>query len=58
VKRVVVGTHSFDIDRRLACLFAKNNWELEGINACVMSEDGTKPVILRDGVQVWRNSRF
>jgi FkbM family methyltransferase len=58
VKRVVVGTHSFDIDRRLACIFAKNNWELEGINASVMSEDGTKPVILRDGVQVWRNARF
>jgi hypothetical protein len=58
VKRVVVGTHSFDIDRRLACLFAKNDWELEGINACVMREDGTQPVILRDGVQVWRNTRF
>lgn len=58
VKRVVAGTHSFDIDRRLVSLFAKNNWELEGINSCVMRQDGTQSVILRDGVQVWRNARF
>jgi FkbM family methyltransferase len=58
VKRVVVGTHSFEIDRQLACLFAKNDWNLEGINACRMTEQGGKPVIFHDGVQVWRNSRF
>jgi hypothetical protein len=58
VKRVVVGTHSFGIDRRLASLFAKNDWELEGLNSCVMREEGTQPVIVRDGVQVWRNTRF
>jgi hypothetical protein len=58
VKRVVVGTRSFDVDRRLASPFAKNDWELEDLNSCVMREDGTQPVILRDGVQVWRNARF
>jgi hypothetical protein len=34
------------------------DWELEGLNSCVMREDGTRPIILRDGVQVWRNARF
>jgi FkbM family methyltransferase len=58
VKRIVVGTHSFKIDRQLASLFPKNNWELEGINACVMRESDRKPIIVHDGVQVWRNSRF
>ena len=56
VKRVVVGTHSFEIDRQLACLFPRNGWDLEGISACLMREEGGKPVIIRDGVQVWRNA--
>jgi hypothetical protein len=30
VERVVVGTHSFEIDRQLVCLFAKSDWNLEG----------------------------
>jgi FkbM family methyltransferase len=58
VKRVVVGTHSFHIDRAVACLFAKNDWDLEGIVACVMREDSNRPVIVHDGVQVWRNKYF
>ncbi|MBV8375929.1 MAG: DUF4214 domain-containing protein [Verrucomicrobia bacterium] len=55
VRRVVVGTHSFEIDRQLACLFPRNGWDLEGISACLMREEAGKPVIVRDGVQVWRN---
>lgn len=58
VRRIVVGTHSFEIDRHLACLFPKNCWDLEGIDACVMREDKGKPVIVHDGVQIWRNTRF
>jgi 2-polyprenyl-3-methyl-5-hydroxy-6-metoxy-1,4-benzoquinol methylase len=58
VKRVVVGTHSFEIDRQLACLFPKNDWVLEGINACEMREDDGRPATVRDGMQVWRNTRF
>jgi hypothetical protein len=56
VRRVVVGTHSFEIDRQLACLFPRNGWDLEGISPCLMREEGGRPVIIRDGVQVWRNA--
>jgi len=55
VKRVVVGTHSFEIDRHLSCLFAQHGWILEGINACVMIERDGKPVLIHDGAQVWKN---
>jgi FkbM family methyltransferase len=58
VKRIVVGTHSFEIDRRLVSLFAKRGWDLEGINICVMRELDGKPVLVHDGVQVWRNARI
>jgi len=58
VKRIVVGTHSFEIERHLACLFAKNDWDLEGIDACEMREESGRPVTVHDGVQVWRNRRF
>jgi hypothetical protein len=57
VKRMVVGTHSFEIERRLASLFPKHGWHLEGINSCVMREETGKPVLIRDGVEVWRNTR-
>lgn len=58
VKRIIVGSHSFEIDRRLACLFPQHGWDLEGIDACVMREHDAKPVIVHDGTQVWRNTRF
>lgn len=58
VKRIIVGTHSFEIDRKLACLFAKHSWDLEGICACLMREYDGKPVIVHDGAQVWRNTRL
>jgi FkbM family methyltransferase len=58
VKRIVIGTHSFEIERDLASLFPKHNWNLEGINACAMREDNGKPVLTHDGVQVWRNARL
>jgi Domain of unknown function (DUF4214) len=58
VRRIVVGTHSFDIDRQLVCLFPRHNWNLEGINPCVMREQEGKPILVHDGVQVWRNTRF
>ena len=55
VRRVVIGTHSFEIDRHLACLFSKHGWVSEGIAECLMREDHGRPVIVHDGVQVWRN---
>ncbi len=42
VKRIVVGTHSFEIDRQLASPFPKNGWDLEGFDACRMREEGGK----------------
>jgi FkbM family methyltransferase len=58
VKRIIIGTHSFEIERRLASLFPKHGWQLEGINGCVIREEKGKPVLIRDGVQVWRNARY
>lgn len=58
VKRIVIGTHSFEIDRRLSCLFSKHGWDLEGINVCEMMEDKERLVVALDGVQVWRNASF
>jgi SAM-dependent methyltransferase len=57
VKRIVVGTHSFEIDRSLVNLFPKKGWILESIDACVIKGEG-KPVLVRDGTQIWRNERF
>ena len=58
VKRIIVGTHSFKVERHLACLFAKNDWDLEGIDACEMREESGRSITVHDGVQVWRNRRF
>ncbi len=57
VRRVVIGTHSFGIDRALVNLFGRAGWELEGMNACVMREEAERPVGIADGTQVWRNPR-
>lgn len=54
VKRIVIGTHSFAIDRQLACLFPGAGWQLEGIDVCVMA--GGQAV--HDGAQIWRNTRL
>jgi hypothetical protein len=58
VKRVMVGTHSFETDRQLACLFPKHGRDLEGIDSCLMRDQSGKRVLVHDGVQVWRNDRF
>jgi hypothetical protein len=55
VKRIVVGTHSFEIERKLVRLFSKHGWVSEGISACMMREDNGRPVLVHDGAQVWRN---
>jgi FkbM family methyltransferase len=55
VRRIVIGTHSFAIDRALVTLFGRAGWQAEGINACVMREDAGPPVVISDGTQVWRN---
>ena len=58
VKHIVVGTHSFEIDRQLASLFPKNGWGLEGFDGCRMREQGGKSFVVHDGVQVWKNTRL
>ena len=58
VKRLVIGTHSFEIDRQLACLFPKYGWDLEGFDGCRVREDSGKAFVVHDGVQVWKNTRL
>jgi FkbM family methyltransferase len=50
VKRVVIGTHSWQIDHGLIGLFSTHGWLLEGAEDCLYLE-GT----FHDGTQVWRN---
>jgi hypothetical protein len=50
VKRVVIGTHSPQIDRGLMGLFAMHGWVLEGAEDCFIRHG-----IFHDGTQVWRN---
>jgi FkbM family methyltransferase len=58
VRRVVVGTHSFALDRAMLALFARAGWTCEGIFACEMQEQATGlAVTVKDGCQVWRNPR-
>jgi FkbM family methyltransferase len=58
VRRVVVGTHSFALDRAMVVLFARAGWECEGLFACEMQEQaGGRAVTVKDGCQVWRNPR-
>jgi FkbM family methyltransferase len=58
VRRVVVGTHSFAIDRAMLALFARAGWECEGMFAVEMQEQGKLAVTVRDGCQVWRNPKL
>jgi FkbM family methyltransferase len=50
VKRVVIGTHSPEIDRGLIGVFATNGWVLEGAEDCFIRHG-----LFHDGTQVWRN---
>lgn len=58
VKRLVIGTHSFEIERNLLSLFPKNGWQLEGMNVCTMRVDNGNPALIHDGVQVWMNAHL
>jgi hypothetical protein len=51
VKRLVIGTHSWQIDRGLIGLFASRGWVLEGAEECLYRGG----VFSGDGTQVWRN---
>lgn len=59
VKRVFIGTHSADLDRRLISLFPKHGWVCEGIVAAKTRDDQHgDPMLVADGDQVWRNPAF
>ena len=58
VSRVVIGTHSFDLDRRLVKLFSDAGWTCEGLDAVTMVGSGDNSRIECDGTQVWRNDRL
>ncbi len=58
VRRVVVGTHSFALDRALMTLFARAGWECEGFFAPRIQEQPGFAVTVKDGCQVWRNPRL
>jgi FkbM family methyltransferase len=50
VKRVVIGTHSWQIDHGLIGLFATHGWVLDGAEDCIYRGGA-----FHDGTQVWRN---
>lgn len=50
VKRVVIGTHSLDIERRLIGIF--KGWVCEGMTS---GEYIVPSILTRDGCQIWRN---
>jgi len=58
VRRLVVGTHSRNIEHDLHELFAAHSWHLEGDMACVNKVINDKPVLWVDGAQYWANSRL
>jgi FkbM family methyltransferase len=56
VKRVHIGTHSVDNERRLRTLFADLGWE--NLNDYPHAAEATTPwglITFQDGVQTWRN---
>lgn len=54
-RRVVVGTHSHQLDRDIAMLFAREGWRCEGLSSAVMRQQANVAVGVRDGCQVWAN---
>lgn len=58
VKRLVIGTHSRGIEQQLFDEMAGSGWLLEGEESCLYGQLRGKPVLRRDGCQVWRNPRL
>jgi FkbM family methyltransferase len=55
VKRIVVGTHSREIEQRLHQEMTGRGWVLEGYENCRFQGEGPTEALIRDGCQVWRN---
>lgn len=58
VRRLIVGTHSHEVDRKLITLFPQHGWVCEGAEATRMVTNGGTSHVVHDGTQVWRNSRM
>jgi FkbM family methyltransferase len=59
VCRVALGTHSRAIDAELLDLFSTMHWVLESEAPCQIAQQGDRSILLvKDGIQVWRNPRF
>jgi hypothetical protein len=56
-KRLVIGTHGRMIEEKLLNCLALNSWILESEESCQLKQLDKAIVLLRDGCQVWRNSR-
>jgi hypothetical protein len=52
IRRVHVGTHSHDVERRLRLLFGRLGWECSRDHAIGSTVDG---VWFENGVQTWLN---
>jgi FkbM family methyltransferase len=55
VRRVLIGTHSREIEGRLCGHFLKLGWRLEMERPAIAPVSAGRPVIRIDGVQLWAN---
>ncbi|MCU0705642.1 MAG: FkbM family methyltransferase [Fimbriiglobus sp.] len=55
VRRMVIGTHSRGIEHELLAMLSADGWLLEADTGCVFTYPDGKPVLYKDGEQVWRN---
>jgi FkbM family methyltransferase len=60
VRRVVIGTHSRQIEADLLALFGNLGWTLEAECACRIDQPAPQglPVLSKDGYQVWSNPLY
>jgi hypothetical protein len=55
VCRLVIGTHSRQIEADLVGELSGRGWTLEADESCMFEQHGEAAVLYRDGCQVWRN---
>ena len=59
LRRIVIGTHSRELEGALHALFVSMGWRLEHDSSCVMSQASSGQLVLAaDGTQVWSNPKL
>jgi FkbM family methyltransferase len=59
VRYIFIGTHSKQIEAGLFEMFLTDGrWRLEMERAAIFRIEDGKPIVIGDGVQAWRNTRF